>query len=406
MNIAVFTDLYLDSPGGVPSSVHAQKAELERLGHKVTVFCPGWKTTEDNVELAPTPKWLKINQAPMVASPKKVVQWVVRNHPNFDKEFDIVHVHYEAGVSVAGVKIARRFGLPLVQTMHGREDMALAINIPHPFKTLVALALRTMHAIALGGDAHVKMDDYLAPTLGRAMMWSIVVNQANAADVVLTPTRHFADKLKHYGVTKKIIPVSNAVSDAQVAQGYAVRKFESSGPLRMFWASRVSKEKRIVPFLQALMLLPKSAWSLEVCGGGNQMRRVKRLIKKAGIEGNVRLYGSIPHDQLLKKMKNAHLSIMASYGVDTQGMTLLEAEAVGLPVFYCDPDMKEVVPKGGGVMSEGPEPEKMAEALMKAIEQPKKIEEMSQVMLKHREEVLQSTMIKALLKVYGDLVKK
>jgi len=105
-------------------------------------------------------------------------------------------------------------------------------------------------------------------------------------------------------------------------------------------------------------------------------------------------------------MKNAHLSIMASYGVDTQGMTLLEAEAVGLPVFYCDPDMKEVVPKGGGVISEGPEPAKMAEALMKVIEQPKKIEKMSQVMLKHREEILQSTMIKALLKVYGDLVKK
>jgi len=36
---------------------------------------------------------------------------------------------------------------------------------------------------------------------------------------------------------------------------------------------------------------------------------------------------------------------------------------VGLPVFFCDPDMKEVVPMSGALMSDGPSPEQMANAL-------------------------------------------
>ena len=72
-----------------------------------------------------------------------------------------------------------------------------------------------------------------------------------------------------------------------------------------------------------------------------------------------------------------------------------------MPVFFCDPDMKEVVPSGGAVVAEGPEPLEMARALDGIARTPEKIEQMSRVMLAHRKEILQSAQIKKLLAVYG-----
>lgn len=133
MRIAVFTDLYLEIAGGIPSSISAQKKELEKLGHSVTVFCPGFsKPEEKNVIVLPTAKFIKINGAPTARWPKIIVKFIKENYPNFKSDFDLIHVHYEAGASIAAILLAKEFNLPLVQTMHGREDMAIAVNVPHP----------------------------------------------------------------------------------------------------------------------------------------------------------------------------------------------------------------------------------------------------------------------------------
>ena len=105
-------------------------------------------------------------------------------------------------------------------------------------------------------------------------------------------------------------------------------------------------------------------------------------------------------------MLDQHLSVTVSYGFDTQGLTLLEAEAVGLPVFFCDPDMKEVAPAKGAVMSDGPDPESMSKALDEVAKNPERIKAMSEEMIKHREEILQSTQIKKLIAVYKKLARK
>lgn len=406
MRIAIFTDLYLEVAGGIPSSVRAQKAELEKLGHKVVVFCPGWNCQEKGVELVPTSKWLKINGAPMARWPGVVERWLAAKYPGFAKQFDVVHVHYEAGASIAGVRYARKCGVPVVQTMHGREDMAIAINVPHPFKTLAATILCFLHGRYLKHTTKVKTDDYLAPTVARAKMWTLMVAQANAADVVLTPSSHFKKKLKKYGVKKQIEVVSNGVPDKIVAKKWSARVLKPDERLKMVWSSRVSKEKRIVPFLLALSLLPRDAWEIEVFGTGNELSKVKRMIERGELGSQVFLRGEVSHDELMKQMQGAHLAVMASYGFDTQGLTLLEAEAMGMPVFFCDPDMREIVPREGSIYSRGASPEKMAEGLTKVIAEPEKIEEMSRVMLERRGEVAQSVQIQKLLEVYDKVTAK
>ena len=85
-------------------------------------------------------------------------------------------------------------------------------------------------------------------------------------------------------------------------------------------------------------------------------------------------------------------------------MTLIEAEAYGTPVFFCDPDMREVVPKNSFIESVGKSSGKMAEALNDLIEHPEKIQTMSEIMLKHREEVLISNRIKELERIFRALL--
>ena len=413
MKIAVFSDVFMDVPGGIPSSILAQKEGLEALGHEVTVFAPGLskkslKTAKlrDSVELVPSHKLLKLNGAPVSKRPGVVIKAIIKKYPKFD--FDVVHVHYEASCSIAGAKLARQFSKPLIQTMHGREDMAVAINIPLGLRTIVASLLSFLHSRYIPHSFKIAKDRNLAPTCARAKMWELMVNHANFADKVITPSAHFARKLEGFGVKRQITVVSNGVADQMVKEveqrvartnGTLLRKVEDGDVLRLFWNSRLSNEKRIIPFLEALKLM-KEPFYCTFCGDGNALNKARKFSQKNGLDKKTAFLGRVTHEEVLDKMVRQHLSVTVSYGFDTQGLTLLEAEATGMPVFFCDPDMKEVVPTGGAVVADGPEPLQMARALDGLARDPERIEQMSRVMLAHRGEILQSTLIKKLLAVY------
>ncbi len=400
MRIAIFTDLYAPwGDGGVVASIRAQKLALEELGHEVVVFCPGFDAKEKGVVTVPSHRKLRINGAVIAKRPTKVLEFVHEQFPEFG-QFDLVHVHYEASCSIAGVKIAKEFNIPLVQTMHGREDRAIEINVPYPWRFLVAWTLNHWHKKFLPHPIKIKRDRFQAPTRTRAKMWEIMVNQAECTDAVIVPSDHFARKLEHYGVSKPIAVVSNGIEAGLVDADFAVRSLQDGDVLRMVWNSRVSNEKRIMPFLQALTLL-KRPYILYVYGGGNVLKRAQRFARHHNLK--VKFYGPQKRAKIIQRMQNVHLGIMASYNFDTQGMTLLEAEATGLPVFFCDPEMIEVVPEDSYILAGGPS----AVALAISLEHfpAEKIEVMSKAMLKHRQEVLASNQIKKLLKVYRTVRK-
>lgn len=409
MNIAIFTDIFLEVPGGICSSIMAQKAGLEALGHKVTIFCPGWSRPKDkSIVIIPTmSRHLKINGAPVSHAPEKVIAWVNANYPMLN-QFDIIHVHYEASCSLAGIKLARQFHIPLVQTMHGREDVAIQTNVPHPFKYLVATTLNFLHSTYLPHPIIIKKDHNLAPTHTRAKMWTLMVNHANAADAVITPSYHFAKKLQEYGVKRKITRVSNAIDDAVAsAEDWPVRSFSPGQPLKLFWNSRVSHEKRIMVFLEAINLATKKSATLKVtiCGDGNAEKEAKEYVSKNHLQKIVKFEGRVSHATMLNRMKEQHLSVLTSYGFDIQPMTLLEAEAVGLPVLICDPDMREVTAPSGTVFCPKPDASTIATTLYNLSQTPSKITELSKAMLAHRKEVLISTQVAKMLEVYQSLLR-
>lgn len=395
MKIAFFTDIYAPwGTGGVATSIKAQKEGLERLGHEVVVFCPGKRAYEDNVVTVPVNKHVKVNDSVLASRPSIIMEYILKKYPNFG-EFDIVHVQYEASCSLAGVMLAKQFNIPLVQTMHGREDMAITVNTPFGLRTLSAAVLTRLHKKCLPYQIKIKRDKFQAPTTARAKMWELMVNQAECADVVITPSDHFAKKLEHYGVTKPIEAISNGISADLLEMDFKKRKFKDGDVLKMVWGSRVSSEKRIMPFLQALTHL-KRPYMVYIYGNGNALAKAKEYATRHKLK--VKFFGMQPHAKIVERMRNAHLSVLASYNFDTQGMTLLEAEATGLPVFFCDPALRETVPAGSYVLANGPEAVEMAMSLDAIL--PEQIEAMSEVMLKNRKNVAQDIQTKKILKVY------
>ena len=400
MKIAIFTDIYAPwGSGGIASSIKAQKEELEKLGHEVTIFCPGQNAHEKGVVNVPSHRFLKINKSTLAKRPTVVERFILAKYPRF-YDFDVVHVHYEASCSLAGVRLARRFGVPLVQTIHGREDQAIAINVPYPWKWLVATVLKRLHAHYLPHTTKVRRDEFQAPTRARAKMWQIVVNQANAANLVITPSHHFVHKLEYYGVTRPMRVVSNGISESLLVEEFTPRELRDGDVLKMVWNSRLSKEKRILPFLQAVKML-KRPYILYIYGDGNQLRKAQKYAKQHDLK--VKFFGACKREKIIARMQEAHLSILASDNFDNQSMVLLEAEATGLPVFFCDPNMMEVVPANSYIISGGTEPAAMAIALDNFPAE--RIASMSKQMLKSRAEILQSKQVVRLLEAYAEIAR-
>lgn len=441
LRIAIFTDVFLGIPGGIPSSIRAQKTALESLGHQVTIFCPGTQQDfenplsqfganhDPNIILVPTAKFL-VNGAPFSKWTKHVIRFIEEKYPNLTESFDFFHIHYEATTSMAGLILAKKYHIKTIQTMHGREDMAIAINVPHPFKTIAATGINLIHRTTLKSISKKSpRPDYqnpepkkspslnyqnakiknLAPTIARREMWQMMTRQANLADQVITPSAHFAKKLQLFGVTRPISVISNGIADQEIANFTPrIRTYQDHEPLRILWFSRLSKEKRILPFLESLRIAqelePNFRFIFTIIGDGNQMSKVRKFCRKHFDEASIKILGTIPHQEILQKYtEDQHLSIINSYQFDTQGLTILEAAACNLPVIYADPDMSEIVPNHGGLCAKSPAPRDMAELLLEIYHQPEIIQKLSQNLAASEKTYLQSHQIEKLLDLYRQL---
>ena len=410
MKIAFFSDCYLDLTGGIVTSINAQKQVLESLGHEVAVYSTAYpKSSRELQDLAkrhiyvvPSCKYLIRGATPVPRRPGIIEKWLLREHSEL-KEYDVFYIHYEAGCSIAGLRLGKKLHIPTFQVMHGREDMGVTSMVPLGFRTFVGSALNWFHSWYLPHPIKVRKDDYLADTTAKARMWTMMVNHANYADYVLCPSHHFAKKLKHYGVKHQIHIVPNGYPDANFPSNPPLKSLHPGEPLQIIWHSRLSGEKRIMPFLEALAKVD-GQYHLNVYGDGQDLIRAKRFACHHDL--NVTFHGNTPFKKVQAAIQNSHLDVLASYNFDNYPLTLVEAEACGVPVFICDPDMREIIPEGSFILSKSESPDDMAKAINSLLRHPDCIAAMSKTMLKHRREVLISARIKPLLDLFDQHAKR
>ena len=131
MKIAMLTNNYRPFVGGVPISVERQAQELVKLGYEVTVFAPMYGDTEEEKV-----RVLRVDED----SPERVVRYhTQRNkmangmvYPALiptevtkvfaDEAFDVIHVHHPMFAGPLGVRLGKKYDIPVVFTSHTRYE--------------------------------------------------------------------------------------------------------------------------------------------------------------------------------------------------------------------------------------------------------------------------------------------
>ena len=313
MKIAFFSDCFLDLTGGIVTSITAQKKELEKRGHTVYVFSSSYKKSKKKLQKLNKSNIFPVKSCrvwgrgltPIARKPHIIETQILTEHPEI-VDFDIFYVHYEAGCSIAGLRLGKKLGIKTIQVMHGREDIGEQNLVPKGFKTFAATMLNLFHSWYLPHPITVKEDDYLANTKAAAKMWTLMVNHANFADLVFTPSSHFQKKLAYYGVNKPIKVLPNGVADEFFESKLKPRILNPNEPLKIIWHSRVSKEKSIMPFSEALKEV-EGEYILNVYGDGNDLKNAKRFAKANKL--NVKFYGPKPFKDIYPKIIESHLDV-------------------------------------------------------------------------------------------------
>ncbi|SJN23478.1 Glycosyltransferase [Microbacterium esteraromaticum] len=397
MRIALVTDYYLPTLGGVQTVIKAHREALTAAGHEVWVFAPLAEPSKDaGIIRLPSARGFAPDGYPFTW-PMKAAADVLRAEL-LRLDIDVMHVHTEMFAALAGLRTAAELGIPVVQTMHGRIDVYTHSVLPLP--ALTAPLLAWMHRRGLGG--HEPFSGPRRPytrTRSARQMWRLMRSHANRADQVIVPSAHFARKLADHGVTTPITVLSNGLEES-VLDTIGEPEVRSRIPgelLRVAWCGRVSPEKRPEVFLDAVTRVPGIA--VDMYGDGVSRRIVQRRAR-ALPDGRLRVHGSVPQAEVLAGMRDAHVLVSTSWDFDNQPMVLLEAIASGLPVIVADPDLAEALPPGGHLVTSAPDAEGLAAALIRLRDYPALVRTMSAAVTAHRPRIAQNTHLDALIAVY------
>lgn len=393
MRIALVTDYYLPTLGGVQTVVKAHREALTAAGHEVTVFCPlAEPSTDPGVVGLPISGVFKPDGYPFTWPPQ-AAQDALRA-AFLARGIELVHVHSEMFAALGGFNAARELGLPVVQTMHGRIDVYTRHVLPVPALTTILLA--GLHRRWLPHQATAGPRAAYTGTRLARRMWRLMVSQANHADHVIVPSQHFAAKLLDQGVTTPLTVLSNGLEDSVLAAVGTPALRRPTGELRVMWCGRVSPEKRPQVFVAAIAGTP--GVRADLYGEGLALARTRRLA--VPLAGRLTLHGAVPQAEVLAAMRDADVFVSSSFDFDNQPMVMLEAVASGLPVVFCDPDLAEVVPAGGGVCTTTPDAAGLAATLASLRDDPARVTAMSAALLAARDAAAQGTHLAGLIDAY------
>jgi 1,2-diacylglycerol 3-alpha-glucosyltransferase len=335
MHILMFSDQHAESLGGVQVSLRLQKRFLEQAGHTVTVCAP-----KMHREHRGDPGYVDTPSIPITLDREYSMTFVSRRTDRFLDDalagrppVDVVHVQADFWGAMLGYRFAARHGIRAVHTFHNHMEFGIERVMPFP-KVAIRALLWWEHRLLKPARST------LAPTA-----WAYLNELALRADVSTAPSGHFAALLESKGAASGVEVILTGADDSvleKVLEAPAPRP--ATRPL-FVWMGRMSAEKRILEYLDAIRRADVDA-EFRLYGAGLLLSKARAFVREHGLSSRVHFAGKVPYPEALAAIASADALVQTSIGFETQGMTVFEAAALGTPSIISDPNIAGELPDG------------------------------------------------------------
>ncbi|MEA2119794.1 glycosyltransferase [Halovibrio sp. HP20-50] len=312
MKILMISDVYFPRVNGVSTSIASFRGALERLGHSVTLICPGYPVGQVD-----EPGVVRTRSRQVPGDPEdRMMHYreLLAMAPQLSaKAFDLIHVHTPFTAHYAGVALGRRLGLPVVATYHTLFEEYLHHYIRWLPRRWLRFAARRLS-----------------------------VHQCQQVDAIVAPSRAMQEALSRYGVTTptEVIPTGLALESFCHSQGpqddsdfRALYGLPQEARL-LLYVGRAAFEKNIDFLIDMLpkVLVEHPTTRLIITGEGPAHDSLVRRAQEVGVAKSVLFLGYLDRNGPLQAAYRAADVFVFASRTETQGLVLLEAMALGTPV--------------------------------------------------------------------------
>lgn len=424
MKIAIFTDTYEPEINGIVTSTSTFVHLLAADGHEVILFCPRYNSKKDekenNIKIYRFPSFSFVsNKDTKIAFPplSRVIKILKTEKP------DLVHIETPMSIGIIGLVAARLLDIKNVQTYHTYlPDFSTYFN---PAKLLGIEKIKEKVAESpiakniKGSGFYQRVRELnrrserellrLLPNmklprinLSARSAWSFTRAIYGKADLVLTPSNVLANLLKRHGIRPPVMAQTNGIQSKNIL---VKSDYKNEGKIIHFGRLGLEKDIDIVIKAFELALQKNKNLTLHIIGDGPARASLESLVAKRVLGNKVKFYGFMPHEKVVKVLKNYNLFVTAS-PMETQGLVILEAMAAGLPVVGVDMlAVPEVVKDGrNGYLVPRRNYKKMAEKIIAITTDTKKQKEMGRESIKIASEHEIGHAYRLLLEKYRELL--
>jgi 1,2-diacylglycerol 3-alpha-glucosyltransferase len=351
MHVLMVSDVFFPRINGVSTSIATFLASFQSLGVRCTLIAPRYGADDDCGAGVAT----RTIRVPAWAVPLDPEDRLMRCAALSDalasiepRHIDLVHVQTPFVAHRAGVRFARRHGLAVVETCHTHFEE----YFHHYLSWLPGPALRAA-----------------ARALSR--------RQCNALDAIIVPSPAMRAVLNDYGVERPIEVLPTGLDLSLFARGDGARFRREHGiPARrrvMVVVSRVAHEKNIDFLIDVVDRVRYDIPDvlLVIAGEGPAESHLRRLVVRRGLGQHVIFVGYLDRRGGLQDCYcAADLFVFASRS-ETQGLVLLEALALGVPVLaLAQLGTREIVAPQRGALAAPDDPAGFAAAAVQLLGDP------------------------------------
>ncbi|HEY6642338.1 glycosyltransferase [Povalibacter sp.] len=310
MRVLMISDVYFPRINGVSTSIQTFRRGLNAAGVETVLIAPEypmpWTRDDEDGIVRIASRYLPRDpedRAMKIGAIRKLRSTLS------PRRFDVVHIQTPFIAHYQGVSIARELGVPAIETYHTYFEEYLYHYVPLMPRGLMRFIARRFTS-----------------------------SQCNALDALVVPSRAMRDALENYGVRcpMQVIPTGMDMDRFAAGDGARFRAQLGIAPGQptLVHVGRIAHEKNIDFLFRVLREVVKRRQDvvLIVAGEGPALVHCKSYVESLGLAKRVRFVGYLSRESALLDCYKAGDLFVFSSKTETQGLVLLEALALGVPV--------------------------------------------------------------------------